>query len=351
MLDMLGEPLVVTLIGLAGGLCLGLAARLGRFCSMGAIEDALYGNDGRRLRMWGVAIGIAVIGSFLAMALGWFDPAQTLYLSNTWYPLASIAGGLVFGYGMALAGNCGFGALARVGGGDFRSFVIVLVMGLSAYIALSGPLAALRVWAFPVAAPEGQLPGIAHVLGGMTGLPVTVTGIVLGAALLVFSGANRRLLQSPGMVFWSVVVGLAIVGAWVGTSWVAAKGFEALPVVSHSFARPLGDSMLWLMMSSGLSINFAVGSVAGVLVGAFAGSLIKGHFRWEACEDPRELRRQIGGAALMGVGAAVAVGCTVGQGLSAFSVLAFSAPVTAAAIFAGAALGLKQLITGFVPAE
>lgn len=351
MLDTLGEPLAVALIGLAGGLCLGLAARLGRFCSLGAIEDALYGNDGRRLRMWGVAIGIAIIGSFLATGLGWFDPAASLYLGNAWYPLASIAGGLLFGYGMALAGNCGFGALARVGGGDFRSFVIVLVLGLSAYFVLSGPLAALRVWAFPVAPPAGQTPGVAHVLSGMTGLPVTLIGIAIGAALLVGALSSRRFLHSPNMIFWSAIVGLSVVGAWIGTSWVARTGFEAVPVTSHSFARPLGDSMIWLMMASGLPINFAVGSVAGVLIGAFAGSLIKGHFRWEACEDPRELRRQIVGAALMGVGAAVAVGCTVGQGLSAFSVLAFSAPVTAASIFAGAALGLRQLITGFVPAE
>lgn len=88
-----------------------------------------------------------------------------------------------------------------------------------------------------------------------------------------------------------------------------------------------------------------------VWCGAFIGSLIKGHFRWEACEDPRELRRQIFGVILMGVGAVVAVGCSIGQGLSAFPMLAWSAPVTLAAILAGAALGLRHLIAGFQPAE
>ena len=109
-----------------------------------------------------------------------------------------------------------------------------------------------------------------------------------------------------------------------------------MPVVSHSFAAPLGDTILWWMTGSVRPLSFAVGSVAGVWAGAFLGSLIKGHFRWEACEDPRELRRQILGASLMGAGAVIAMGCTIGQGLSAFSVLAFSAPVTMAAIFAGA---------------
>ncbi len=90
-----------------------------------------------------------------------------------------------------------------------------------------------------------------------------------------------------------------------------------------------------------------VGSVVGVLCGACIGSLGRGHFRWEACEDPRELRRQIGGAALMGAGGAIAIGCSVGQGLSAFSLLAYSAPLTLGAIMIGAWLGLRQLIQGF----
>jgi hypothetical protein len=94
-----------------------------------------------------------------------------------------------------------------------------------------------------------------------------------------------------------------------------------------------------------------VGSVAGVLLGAFLGSLVKGHFRWEACEDPRELKRQILGAVIMGQGAVLAVGCSIGQGLSAFSLLAWSAPVTFLGILAGAAIGLRQLISGFAPAE
>ncbi len=105
------------------------------------------------------------------------------------------------------------------------------------------------------------------------------------------------------------------------------------------------------MTASGNALSFSVGSVIGVVIGAALGSCSKGHFRWEACEDPRELRRQILGAAIMGPGAILAVGCNVGQGISAFSVLAFSAPIAFVSIFVGAAFGLKQLISGFAPAE
>jgi hypothetical protein len=148
-------------------------------------------------------------------------------------------------------------------------------------------------------------------------------------------------------VFWGLAIALSISGAWVGTTWIFENGFAPTPIVSHTFAAPIGGTMLWLMTASGTSVSFGVGSVCGVLLGAFIGSLIKGHFRWEACEDPRELRRQITGAALMGFGAVIALGCSVGQGLSAFSVLAYSAPLALASMLFGASVGLRQLITGF----
>lgn len=342
MLDL--EPgTLAALIGLFGGVLLGLAARLGRFCSMGAIEDALYQGSDLRARQWGVALGVALIGTFALIGSGLFDPSRTPYLGLKWYPLASVSGGLLFGYGMALAGNCGFGALARLGGGDLRNFVIVLVMGLATYVTLNGPLAALRVTLFPPMPSEGALPGFAHGLG----LPIVPTGILAGLGLVSLSLSSRAMRQKPKLILWGAIVGLAIVSGWAGTAWLSVETFEAEPVSSHTFAAPIGDTLFYLMTSSASTLNFGVGSVVGVLAGAAIGSLIKRQFRWEACEDPRELKRQIVGASLMGVGAVVAFGCTVGQGLSAFSLLAYSAPVTIASIIAGAALGLRQLIYGF----
>lgn len=351
MLETLGEANMVALIGLLGGLALGLAARIGRFCTLGAIEDFLYGSDDRRLRMWGVAIAVAIIATQLAIAFSGFDSATTAYLERVWNPLGTIVGGLLFGYGMALSGNCGYGALARLGGGDLRAFVMVIIMGLSAYFVMSGPLAHARVWLFPVnmgADPPQSLP---HFFQSTLSLSPILTSLVIGLAILAVALSSTRMRQSPQHVFWGAVVGLAIASGWWGTNWVAQTGFGNEPIQTHTFAAPIGDTILYSMTASGTALSFSVGSVVGVILGAFVGSLFKGHFRWEACEDPRELRRQILGAAMMGPGAILAVGCSVGQGISAFSVLAFSAPVAFLAIFAGAALGLRQLITGFAPAE
>jgi hypothetical protein len=261
--------------------------------------------------------------------------------------VASIAGGLLFGYGMALAGNCGYGALARVGGGDLRALMIVMIMGLFAYISLGGPLSGLRLWLFGGSDAVADAPSFAHALARLSGTGIEAAGMAIGAGILAVTLTNRSLRRAPSHILWGAIAGLAIVSGWAGTQWVSSTGYDATAVVSHTFSAPLGETMLYAMTSSGNTISFGTGSVLGVVLGAYIGCLIKGHFRWEACDDPRELRRQLGGAALMGFGAVVAVGCSVGQGLSAFSVLAYSAPVTALCIMAGAALGLRQLIWGF----
>ena len=346
MFEFLGDANTVALIGLIGGIVLGLAAHIGRFCTLGAIEDYLYANDDRRLRMWAVAIGVSVICCHISIALEWFDPIRTTYLAQTWNPIGSIVGGLMFGYGMAISGNCGYGALARLGGGDLRSFVIVLIMGLSAYTVMSGPLAYLRVWIFPVEMDLSQPQSISFLAERLTLVPAWIFGSLIGVALVAFALASVDFLRSPSQILWGAAVGLAIMSGWLGTYWVAAHGFDGETVQTHTFAAPLGDTMFYLMTASGTTLSFAVGSVSGVLIGAFLGSWSKGHFRWEACDDPRELKRQMLGAAIMGPGAIIAVGCSVGQGISAFSLLAYSAPVVFAAIFAGAALGLRQLVSG-----
>jgi uncharacterized membrane protein YedE/YeeE len=340
------EPFLIGMIGLCGGILLGLAARLGRFCTLGAIEDYLYQHNDTRLRMWGLAIGMAGLSVFAAAGLGAFDIARNAYWITPWSPFASILGGLVFGYGMSLTGTCGFGALARLGGGDLRSFVIVLVMGIAAYVMMSGPLARLRIMVTEATTPALDTQGYAQMIERLTGLPMIAAGMVISGGIVLAMLGARGFRSDQRAVIWGALVGVAIASGWIGTSWVATYGFMLQPVQSHTFASPLGETILFLMTASGGGFGFGVASVFGVILGAFLGSVIKGHFRWEACEDPRELRRQILGAVCMGFGAVLAFGCTVGQGISAFSVLSIGAPVTFAAIFAGAALGLRQLITG-----
>ena len=347
-MDDLNYGAIAALVGLVGGIALGLAARLGNFCTLGAIESAVYGEDQRRLRLWGIVLGTAILGTQLGAAAGAIDLAGSYYHQIAWNPFASIIGGLIFGYGMALEGNCGFGALVRFGGGDLRSMVVVVVMGIAGFVALSGPLAPLRIWLFPQEMSSGPQ-GIGASFTALTGLPATLAAAALAAGLVVWALAHDPLRRSPRMLAWGVIAGLAVVWTLAGTTWVNQQSFGAVQVEGPSFTAPIGRTLIFLMTSTAGGITFSVGSVAGVLLGSLAGSTIRGLFRWEACEDPRELGRQVSGAALMGVGGVIAVGCSVGQGVTAFATLAWSGPVTLAAIVAGALLGLRQLMLGFQP--
>ena len=347
-MDWADSWVVPPVLGLVGGLMLGVAARRGRFCTLGAIEDALYGNDWNRVRMWAVALAVCIAGTFLLADFGLVQMDRTLYARVEWNPISSVVGGLIFGYGMAIAGNCGYGALARFGGGDLRSLLIVIVMGIAAYLVLSGPLAPLRLELFPaIEAIQPAASGYAHTIGFGLGVRPLWIALVIATMIACWALMDREFRSNSSQIFWGVIVGLAIVAGWAGTSFLSEHSFNIVSVESHSFTAPLGETLLFLMTASGGGISFAVGSVTGVILGALLGSISKGHFRWEACDDPHELGRQILGGALMGVGGILALGCSVGQGLTAFSMLTFSAPVVLASIFVGAAFGLRQLIRGF----
>ena len=340
------EALMGTLIGFAGGILLGLAARIGRFCTLGAIEDALYGQNNNRLRMWGTAIGMAVLLMHLALAQGLISTSNSYPLTVPFTPLLTAFGGLLFGLGMAFSGNCGFGALARLGGGDLRSFVIVLVMGVSAYVTLGGPLSPLRIWLVELLSVQPTTASFSALLSSSTGMPPSYIGLLLGAGVFGFSVWNRAFWEEKGNVIWGALVGLSVASGWIGTHLIAQVGFSGLRPVSHGFTAPVGLTILYFMTSSGQTLNFGIGSVCGVWAGALTGSLMKGHFRLEACEDPRELQRQITGAVMMGIGGVLAIGCSVGQGISAMALLSINAPLALSSIFIGAYFGLNHLISG-----
>ncbi|MDG1936328.1 MAG: YeeE/YedE family protein [Paracoccaceae bacterium] len=342
----MSETLLATLMGLLGGLVLGLSARLSQFCTLGTIEDAIYGQNFDRARMWGLAIGTSILLVHIAISLNWVILQESYYLRVPFNPLFTLIGGLLFGVGMAFAGTCGFGALARLGGGDLRSFVIVLVMGVTAYAVASGPFSEAVSWMKQETAYQVRTGSISSHLSLLSGLPIPAIGGFIGSAILVISIWRKSFWSDKKRIFWAIAVGIAISGGWISTHLIAQTGFSGLIPVSYSFTAPIGSTILFLMTSSGTSPSFGVGSVCGVWSGALVGSLMKGHFKLEACEDPRELQRQIVGAMLMGVGAILAYGCSLGQGLSAMALLSFNAPIALISIICGAKLGLSYLITG-----
>lgn len=341
------------LLPIAGGLAglvIGAAARLDRFCTLSALERHWYANDSSGIRTWVLAATVAIIATQAMTLSGLIDLRSSFYLSTNFGWTGAIIGGLAFGFGMALVGTCGFGALVRLGGGSLRSLVVLLVLGLSALAAQRGLIAQARVKIVDDLAVDLSFAGdqslgsLASALFGFDAQLLTALVIVGLLLFWVFSSADYR--QNFGHIATATVIGCAIAFGWLATTWGASHAFEPVQLEAGSFVVPVGDTLIQFIAYTGVLPDYGVGLVVGVTLGAAVVAWRKRDVRWEACDDARELGRHIIGAFLMGTGGVFAMGCTIGQGVTAASTLALSVPLVMLSIAVGARLGLSYLLEG-----
>ena len=269
--------------------------------------------------------------------------------------------GFAFGVGMVLASGCAGKNLIRIGGGSLKALVVFVVMGLSAYLTLRGLIAVARVatvdrFAVELAGPQ-DLPHVAQRLAGLadSALPQLhlVLGIAVGVVLLALCFARREHRTVE------VITGALVVGAGVSAIWWVSGSLGHLAedprtleetflatssgrMESLSFVAPAAFSLELLMFWSDASRAATLGiiSVLGMIAGAFANALIGRAFHWEGFAGTEDTANHLIGAVLMGAGGVTALGCTIGQGLSALSTLALGGVISFVAIVAGARVGL-----------
>jgi uncharacterized membrane protein YedE/YeeE len=342
--------IAVGLTGLAVGFACGFTVQRARLCTFGAVEDALVGGNWRRLKAFGLALAIAILGvQALVVFLG-FDPGTTTYVPARLALAGTLAGAILFGLGMALVGTCAFGSLVRLGAGDLRSLVTLLVFAVLAYAVLRGVLSGWRIGmveAFALSLPVGTIGTYPDLLASWLGpLARHLTGPVVAAGLLAAALRDARLRRSPRLVTAAVVLGLGVVAGWAVSGPLADPFAEQIRVQSLTFVTPVARALFALVAGEGVLLDFGVMTVFGVVVGSAAAALQAREFRWEAFDDQREMRRHLCGAALMGVGGVLAGGCTIGQGLTAGSLLALSWPVAVIGMVLGARIGIAILLEG-----
>lgn len=341
-----------TLIGVLAGAACGFTVRRARLCSFGAIEDAWMGGDTRRLRIFGLALAVALVGAQGFIGLGLLDPASSTYVQPGLPWLSILLGSTLFGLGMALVGTCGFGSLVRLGAGDLRSLIVMMVFGAVAYATLRGMFAPVRIeiiervyWPVP-GGLKADLASILTYLGApQARLAITVAAsLVLVAAVLV----DRRLRRSPRLLLAGATLGLAVIAGWWVTG-VAVDAFETVPrAQSLTFVSPVGRALYAVLTSPAALLEFGIGTLVGVTLGSFLSALYDQEFRWEAFDDDREMRRHLAGAVLMGGGGVLAGGCTIGQGISAGSMMALSWPLAILGMMLGARIGIAFLVEGSI---
>lgn len=331
------------------------------FCTMGAIADLFVMSNLSRLRQWSLAVGIAILGVMLLSSYGFIDVSKSIYTSSKIMYLSIFIGSTLFGLGMVLASGCGSKTLVRIGGGNLKSLMVFLVLGLVAYMTLRGFLAVIRINtldAFFITLNSSQdLPSIVSAQFGQShsGAHLLV-GLVIGGAFILFALANKSFWSTKNLLA-GLGVGFAICAVWWISGYLAfvAEDPNTLEEVfvatnsgkmeSLSFVAPYAYSLDWLMFYSDTSKVLTIGVVAvlGMVCGSAIVALISKTFRWETFTNVEDTANHLVGGALMGFGGITALGCTIGQGLSGVSTLAIGSFLAIPGFFLGAYLGLRYL--------
>lgn len=343
---------VLPLSGLLAGIILGFVGRRNFFCTLTWLEQYWYAQNSDGIRTWVLTALVATMLTQTYIFTGIFEPEQSFYLSSSFSWLGAIIGGLTFGFGMALIGTCGFGALLRLGGGSLKSFVAILVLGIVALSTQRGLLSFTRTDIVPLEPfviffnGNQSIPSVLSELFGRDIEIFVILIILIAAAFFVFKDKDFR---TKGVkILAASIIGLVVSLGWLITSYIAERSFETVQIESASFVSPVSDLFMQFGLSVGTMPDYGLGMVIGVVIGAAIAAKSTNDVRWEACDDARELRRHIMGAAFMGFGGVLAVGCTIGQGVSAASLLALSVPITMTSIIIGSRMGLGFLIEGSI---
>lgn len=347
-----------TIVGLGGfivGMVFGAVAQRTNFCTMGAMSDLLLMGDGRRFRAWLLAMAVALIGTQALDYAGAFEINKSIYLSGRLGWLGAIVGGAMFGFGMTQTGGCASKTLVRLGAGNLKSLVVLLVLGVVAYMTLRGLIALVRVEVENVSAVDLAARGLRNqhmgeMAGALFGIAARtariVTAAILAAALLAYCFAYANFRRSVPDVVGGVVIGCAVLAGWIVTGIIAFDDFNPVQLASITLVAPIGESIVYLMTFTGSTLNFGIAVVGGVIVGSFLMSVATGTFRVEAFSDRADLVRHLGGAALMGAGGVLALGCSIGQGITGMSTLSLGSLIAWLSILGGAYLGIKYLEEG-----
>jgi len=343
-------PLILALGGLAIGFVFGAVVFATNFCAMGSLSDIHNFGDWRRFRAWILAGATALVGAQLLHAGGVVALDKSMYLASANINWAGhILGGLIFGFGMVFTGGCPSRNLARAGAGDLRSLLTLVVLGLFAYMAIRGVLAPARAaleQATSFGLPTQSLGvGLAKTAGLASATGSILVAALLAAAALVYCFGNKSFRASAVHIVSGLAIGLVVVAGWALTG-LAYDDMATRPVppISLTYVRPTGDALQWLVLFTAEPLpGFGAASVFGALLGAFAVALAMGRFRITTFSDTADTLRNLAGAALMGLGGVMALGCTIGQGITGISTLALGSFLTFAAIVAGGFWGLRVL--------
>mgnify|MGYP000005145937 CR=1 FL=1 len=349
--------------GFGLALIFGFVAAKTNFCTMGAISDVVNMEHWGRMRMWMLAIAVAIIGTSLLQHFGLVDLSKSIYQRPTLPWLSLLLGGTLFGIGMTLAGGCANKNLLRMGAGSLRSLVVLVFIGISAYMTLKGLFGQWRSsFIDPVAIDLSglgmQTQNLTELIAKFSGLPASSAALavpgVLALAMLIFIFKEARFRSNAEQIIGGTILGLIVTAGWYLTGHIGFAenpdtlemtylGTNSRTMESMSFVAPAAYSLELLMLwtDKSLRLTFGIATLLGVAIGSLIYALATKTFHWEGFASVDDVKMQLLGATIMGFGGVLAMGCTVGQGMSGVSTLAIGSFIALAGIIGGSVATMK----------
>jgi len=351
------------------------------FCTMGAVSDSVNMGDNSRMRAWFLAIAVAMIGVVVMEALGIVntDTSFPPYRGSQLIWAENLLGGIMFGVGMTLASGCGNKTLIRIGGGNIKSIMVLAVIGLIAYYMINPfpgtDQTLMSVLFFDWIRPMAITLKSQQDLGSMINpenakIARMVIGGVISLVLLIIIFKSSEFRSSFDNILGGLVVGLAILTGWYisgalvqidadgemvnllgyAQNWDMLANSDAgrpaemrsLSTQSFTFINPMGQTYGYATGGFAAKyLTFGLMALFGIVAGSFLWSLLTRNFRIEWFASFKDFINHLIGAILMGFGGVLAVGCTIGQGVTGVSTLALGSMIALVSIIFGSAITMK----------
>ena len=330
--------------GLVVGLVLGFVFQRGRFCVTGAFRDLTLTGNTRWFSALIVLIAVHSIGLFLLNSFG------VITLEATPFPwLASIVGGLIFGWAMVYAGGFATGTYYRAGEGLVGSWFALIFYALFSAVMKLGPLAGFTEGIRGITLDNGSLQA-------STGISPWVFVAIISAIAIWLTVHHARKLKTPmatlpprktGLAHlltekrWNPFATAVVIGIIATIAWPlsAATGRNS----GLGITTPSANLVGYLTTGDTQLIDWGVMLVIGILVGSFIAAKASGEFRVRVPDKGVIIKSIIGGIG-MGVGAAIAGGCTVGNAMVSTAQFEYQGWVSMVFMIVGSGIAAKVSI-------
>jgi uncharacterized protein len=321
---------IINILGLIIGITFGVIAQKNQFCFSGSIKDYILTKSTKRAASVIMAMIIAIVSTTLMANHFNLDLTQTTYFKNNINYFAIIVGGLLFGAGMMLADGCSSRSLVKFAQGDTNALVTLIFIAIFAYATTKGLL-------FGILNPFINSPLLIEWSTYITNTQMNIY-LVVGILIVLLLFLVKRIKRIFTLVD-GVLIGLLISIAWAVTGVMGEESFErTIALTGITFVYPIGKTLELFTYYEVNEVSFAITTVCGVLIGTFLMSFInkKYSFGCTANQNMNKVKYNMIGGSLMGIGGVLAIGCTVGQGLTGLSTLAFASFLAILSIFISA---------------